>query len=147
MAATDHAQALRRSYDSLIRTLGLLDPEELATARLPGGWTPTSLLAHVAYWDHIQTERMMAALVGPEAQATAPWPKTDNNDRATADEGRAWADVLAEADTARQRMIDFAAGLSPEILAAIYPERDPHPLHRHTAHPHGRPCAANTPAR
>lgn len=121
-SGADHAHTLRQRYDSLIRTLGLLKPEELATARLPTGWTPTSLLAHVAFWDHIQTERMMAALVGPEAQAAVPWPKTDNNARAAADEGRAWADVLAEADAARQRMIDFAAGLSPEILAATYPE-------------------------
>ncbi|MBP7963964.1 MAG: DinB family protein [Caldilineaceae bacterium] len=118
----DHAQALRSRYDSLIRTLGLLTPAELATARLPAGWTPTALLAHVAYWDHIQTERMMAALAGPEAQAIAPWPTTDNNARAAADEGREWAEVLAQADAARQRMIDFAAGLSPQILAATYPE-------------------------
>ena len=122
LTAAEHAQALRQRYDSLIRTLGLLDPAELSTARLPGGWTPTSLLAHVAYWDHIQTERMMAALAGPEAQAAAPWPITDNDARAVADEKREWAEVLAQADAARQRMIDFAAGLSPEILAATYPE-------------------------
>ena len=122
LTAAEHAQALRQRYDSLIRTLDLLDPAELSTARLPGGWTPTSLLAHVAYWDHIQTERMMAALAGPEAQAAAPWPRTDNDARAAADEQRAWAEVLAEAETARQRMIDFTATLSPEILAATYPE-------------------------
>jgi len=123
-SAAEHAQALRNRYDSLIRTLDLLDPTELTTARLPGGWTPTSLLAHVAFWDHIQTERMMAAWVGPEAQTAAPWPKTDNNVRAAADEGREWPEVLAQADAARQRLIDFAAGLSPQILAATYPERD-----------------------
>ena len=36
----DHAQALRSRYDSLIRTLGLLTPAELATARLPAAPAP-----------------------------------------------------------------------------------------------------------
>ena len=118
-----HAAALRRSHDSLIRTLDLLEPAELRAAHLPGGWTPTALLAHVAFWDQFQTDRMMAALAGPDAQAALLRPgAADNNARAAADAGRDWEEVLAQADAARQRLVDFAAALSPEILAAIYPE-------------------------
>lgn len=120
--APAYAESLTRSFDRLLNILAFFEPEEIESARLPDGWTPKALVAHVAFWDHVQTERMMAALAGPAAQAQIPWPETDNDDRAAIDEARAWDAVLAEAKAARQRLVDFATGLDDATLAATFPE-------------------------
>lgn len=123
-SAANYAADLERAFASLLRILALFEETEIESAHLPGGWTPKTVVAHVGFWDHVQTERMMAALAGPEAQARIPWPTTDNNERAVADQERAWDEVLTQATRARQRLVDFAAGLTPEMLAATYAEGD-----------------------
>ncbi len=67
-----YAHALEPSFDTLLRILALLDPTEIESTRLADGWTPKALVAHIGFWDHMHTERMKAALVGPEAQAAIP---------------------------------------------------------------------------
>lgn len=113
---------LQRSYEDLIHTLALLEPEELESVRLANGWTPKATLAHVAFWDAFQTRRMQAALAGESAATGLQLPDEDNDQRAARDAQRPWAEILAEADAARQGLIDFAASLTPEALARPYPE-------------------------
>ncbi len=113
---------LERSYADLVQALALLEPEELESARLANGWTPKATLAHVAFWDAFQTRRMQAALAGESAETGVTWPQEDNDQRAARDAQRPWHEIQEEAERARQGLIDFAAGLTPEALARPYPE-------------------------
>lgn len=115
----DHLQA---AYDSLWHTLALLEPTELETGRLDNQWTPKTLLAHVAFWDERQRQRMEAALRGATAQTGFTFPALGNDERAALDEARSWDEVVAAADTARQALITFARSLGPADLERDYPE-------------------------
>ncbi|MCX6050461.1 MAG: DinB family protein [Chloroflexi bacterium] len=117
---TPYAERLQRSYADLGEALALLEAEEVAQASLQSGWSPKSLVAHVAFWDDFQLRRMQAAMRG-ETIGTIVWPSHDNEQRAQIDSQRDWAVIIAEADLARQRLVEFAQGLSPEHLAATYP--------------------------
>ncbi|MEZ4726797.1 MAG: DinB family protein [Caldilineaceae bacterium] len=116
------ADQLQAAYDSLWRTLDLLDANELETGRLESNWTPKALLAHVAFWDDYQRQRMEAALQGTSAQSGFLRPTVDNDERAAVDDHRPWAEVVAAADEARQRLIDFARVLDPAVFIQEYPE-------------------------
>ena len=61
------AEQLQAAYASLCRTFGLLEESEIETGRMADGWAPKALMAHVAYWDAYQTQRMMAAYQGTSA--------------------------------------------------------------------------------
>lgn len=118
------ADQLQAAYDSLWRTIDLLDVSELETGRLENGWTPKTVLAHVAFWDEYQCQRMKAALRGDSAQSGFIRPATDNDERAALDEERTWDEIVAAADHARQQLIAFARFLDPSNLAHEYPEGD-----------------------
>ncbi|RLT37996.1 MAG: DinB family protein [Chloroflexi bacterium] len=117
----EYTDRLEQSYKRFSETLALLEPAEYNAACLPEGWTPTAIVAHVAFWDDFQRRRMEAALTGAWAE-DFPRPAEDNNIRAAADGWRAWEDVLAEADANRQKLVDFSRGLSAEQIAALYRE-------------------------
>jgi hypothetical protein len=104
--------------------LAQLDPGEIESARLPGGWSPKALVAHIAFWDDYQTRRMQAALSGASAAAGFARPPAGNDERAAADEARPWPEVAAAAQAARERLVAFARSLPPEALARHYPEGD-----------------------
>lgn len=116
------ADRLQTAYDRLWENLNLLDAQEIESSRLPGGWTPKALLAHVAFWDEYQRRRMEAALQGSSAQTGFALPPTDNDARAQADVDRPWEEVVAAADQARQALIAFAGSLDQTALAQEYPE-------------------------
>lgn len=116
------ADQLQIAYNQLWRMLDLLDPAEVETRRLETNWTPKALLAHVAFWDDQQRQRMEAALRGDSAQAGFIYPTLDNDQRAMQDEARPWAEVVAAADGARQQLIAFARNLGPTAVAQEYPE-------------------------
>lgn len=116
------ADDLQTTYDQLWETLSLLAPEERAEPCLPSGWSPKVLLAHIAFWDDYQTRRMQAAHSGQSAQTGFSRPRQDNDRRAAADADRPWATIEAQADAARQAMIDFARSLTAEELAQEFPE-------------------------
>ena len=118
------ADALERSMRLLWETVALLEPDELESARLPGGWTPKALVAHIAFWDDYQTRRMAAAYRGESATAGFARPATDNDARAAEDEARPWEEVAAAAQAARANLVAFARSLPPEALARDYPEGD-----------------------
>lgn len=115
------ANELATTYADFGKTLAWLDASELEAARLPSGWTPKMVLAHVGFWDDVQTRRMEAAVQA--GSSSSSWRPADSNDeRAALDAARSWAEVNAAADAARQRMVEFAASLSEEALAREYPE-------------------------
>lgn len=116
------ADQLQAAYDRLWHTLALLDPAEMETSRLANQWTPKALLAHVAFWDECQRQRMAAALRGETAQTGFVFPPLDNDARAALDEARSWDEVVSAADTARQALIAFARSLDAERLTRDYPE-------------------------
>lgn len=116
------AEQLQSAYDHLWQMIDLLDPAEVETARLETNWTPKALLAHVAFWDDRQRQRMEAALRGDSAQRGFVHPALDNDERAAQDASRPWAEVVAAADEARQRLIAFARNLDPATLEQEYPE-------------------------
>lgn len=118
------ADQLQAAYDSLWRTLDLLDATEMETGRLENNWTPKALLAHIAFWDEYQRQRMEAALQGASAQSGFTRPTMDNDERAALDDDRPWDEVVAAADEARQRLIDFARALDPAGLDQEYSEGD-----------------------
>lgn len=118
------AEQLQAAYDRLGQTLALLEAEEIEQARLPNGWSPKAVLAHVAFWDDFQTRRMQVAQQGEWAWQGVNWPSLDNDQRAAADHQRPWAEVMVTADQARQRMIEFAQRLPPDALDTVYPEGD-----------------------
>jgi uncharacterized damage-inducible protein DinB len=115
------AAELTASFGDLCFTLHLLDAEEIETAQVSEGWTPKALLAHVAFWDAFQQERMEAALVGQSVQDYAR-PDHDNDTRAQADAAREWEEVIEAAQKARQRLVDFALELDDAVLAQDFPE-------------------------
>ncbi|CAN5645529.1 hypothetical protein BH10CHL1_BH10CHL1_49480 [soil metagenome] len=115
-----YAEQLQRSYTNLGETLALLDTDELGQAALHNGWSPKSLVAHVAFWDDFQLRRMQAAMRGETVESIV-WPPQDNEQRAQIDSTRDWSVILAEADLARQRLVEFAQELTPENLATTYP--------------------------
>lgn len=117
----EYARQLEESYRRFSEILALLEPVEMDAACLPDGWSPLATVAHVAFWDDFQRRRMEAALSGAWAE-TVPWPVEDNDSRAGADASRAWEEVLAEADANRQKLVEFARGLSPEQIGAVYRE-------------------------
>ncbi|MCB0082809.1 MAG: DinB family protein, partial [Caldilineaceae bacterium] len=116
------AERLQAAYDKLCTTFALLDGAEIEHGRMAGGWTPKALMAHVAFWDDYQTRRMQAAVQGLSAAAGCAAPTADNDERARFDSERSWATVLAEADSARHTMIEFARTLDDQTLAAAYAE-------------------------
>lgn len=120
----DHefADQLQTAYDQLWHMLDLLEPTEMDTGCLENNWTPKALLAHVAFWDDCQRQRMEAALRGDTAQTGFVFPTLDNDERAALDEARSWDEVMAAADMARQSLIIFARSLSADALERTYPE-------------------------
>ena len=113
------AEQLQNSYESLWRILSLLEPEEIVQARLANGWSPQVGLAHVAFWDTFHLQRMQATLRG-ESIATIVWPALDNEERALVDATRNGSEIMAEADRARQQLVEFAQNLSAQALATEY---------------------------
>lgn len=118
------ATQLQSAYDRLQQALALLEVEEMEQARLSNGWSPKSLLAHVAFWDDFQTRRMQVAHQGEWAWQGVTWPAEDNDQRAKVDQQRPWAEILLSADQARQRMVEFAQRLPADALDTVYPEGD-----------------------
>ena len=113
---------LQKSYASLLCTLALLDREEIEHGRMTNEWTPKALIAHVAFWDDVQTRRMQAALGGGSAVIGFVPPAATNDERAATDTDRPLDVVLSAADAARERLVRFTAGLSAEQLVHPLPE-------------------------
>lgn len=124
MSNTSEALAaeLEASHANLLRTLSLLEADEIEHGRMANGWTPKALIAHVAFWDDVQTRRMQSALSG--ATAGFVRPVATNDERAAADDNRTLDAVLADADVARDALARFAAGLSAAQLVQSLPEGD-----------------------
>ncbi|MDE0182873.1 MAG: DinB family protein [Caldilineaceae bacterium] len=112
------AARLQRSYLNFRWPLFLLNPEECTRPCLENGWSPLAMVAHVAFWDGFQLQRMQAAL---NAAGPVPSPPRSNDDRAE-NEDRCWEEVLAVADEARGNMIEFAASLTAGQIVADYVE-------------------------
>lgn len=111
-------ERLERSYEEFRRTLTLLEEEEYARPCLANGWTPAATVAHVAFWDDYQRRRMEAALRGGGPIGS----RQESNDQRAANEYRSWDVVVAEADAARAKLIEFAGMLTEEQLEADYGE-------------------------
>jgi hypothetical protein len=108
-------------------TLAEMEPEEIEDRPLGSGadgstWSAKALVAHLAFWDDYQWRRMEAALAGTSQAAGFARPLTDNDARALEDAGRPWAGVEQAAKRARQRLVEFARNLSPDVLAQEYRE-------------------------
>ena len=116
------AERLQAAYDKLCTIFALLEVDEIEHGRMADGWSPKALMAHVAFWDDYQTKRMQAAIQGSSAADGFAAPTIGNDDRAQHDAARPWSTILAEADSARRRMIEFAQTLDQQTLTTIYPE-------------------------
>ena len=133
------ARQLECSFADFLATLALLEPAEMDAARLANGWTPKAVVAHVAFWDVVQRQRMEDAMAGRLATTGFIRPATNNDDRANADDTRTMDEVLASAEAARSDLVAFAARLTPAMLAQEYPEGDhafslPNQLHHMANH-------------
>ena len=117
----EYAEKLRRSYLNFRWPLFLLEPDEYAKPCLDSGWTPIAAVAHIAFWDNFQLQRMQAALEHPEKPPIAQTVET--NDERAANENRSWDTVLNEADEARRALIQFALSLTSEQIEADYVDR------------------------
>ncbi|MGL4647911.1 MAG: DinB family protein, partial [Caldilineaceae bacterium] len=116
------AAELRSSFERLLWAVDLLEPGECERTTMDGAWSPKALLAHVAFWDDVQRERIEVALAGDSA---GNWrPRESNDMRAEVDVARPLAEVFADAETARARLAAFAEAQSPETLARDLPEGD-----------------------
>ncbi len=124
--AREIANQLQATYEKLLQTFALLDEQEIEAGTLPNGWSPKALMAHVAFWDEYQRARMQAALAGTSATAGIDRPLAHNDERAMADLGRAWPEVICAADRAREQLIAFAQTLEDSQLTADYPEGKTH---------------------
>jgi hypothetical protein len=102
--------------------LALLELTEMEQQSLHDGWSPKALLAHVAFWDDFQRRRMQAALQGDSAQSGFARPLQDNDGRARQDDTRSLDEILAGAESARDRLVAFAASLDTSALEITYPE-------------------------
>ena len=116
------ANELQTAFIRLRQTLDLLEPHEIETARLASGWSPKAALAHVAFWDDFQTQRLRTLVAGKTAQPARSAPPLDNDQRAEVDTTRPWDEIVAEAETARAELISFATSLSPDALDTAYAE-------------------------
>ena len=114
----EYAEKLRRSYLNFRWPLFLLEPDEYAKPCLDSGWTPIAAVAHIAFWDNFQLQRMQAALEHPEKPPIAQTVET--NDERAANENRSWDTVLNEADEARRALIQFALSVTSEQIEADY---------------------------
>lgn len=118
----DYAAELEASFARLLALYDRLTSDEIEGAQLAGGWTPKTILAHVAFWDDYQTRRMEAARVGSSAESGFPRPAEDNDARMLSDGSRIYASTLEEAKRARAHMVGFARTLDAQSLAETYPE-------------------------
>jgi len=116
------AHELQTAFTKLCQKLALLELQELEGARLAGGWSPKAVLAHVAFWDDFQTQRLQAALAGNATPTAHAAPVLDNDQRAQIDTARPWAEIVGEAEAARARLVAFAASLPADVLDAAYAE-------------------------
>ena len=114
-SGSELAVLLEQSYFELRNTLAEFDVDEQAGADLGEGWTPISLLAHIAFWDVYQRRRMEAALAGETASERFPPPDEKNDERLASDRLRQWEDVAGEADSARNRLIMFVQSLKEDV--------------------------------
>jgi uncharacterized damage-inducible protein DinB len=118
----DYADALEQRFAALLALYEQLTPEQIEHDEVVEGWTPKTLLAHVAFWDDFQTRRMQDALRGVTAERGVAQPVEDNDRRLQADRDRSWEEILAQAQAYRSRMIGFALGLDEATLTAKYRE-------------------------
>jgi hypothetical protein len=115
------ADELAAVMAQLWATVAQVEPEEIEMAQLAGGWTPKALVAHVAFWDDYQRQRMEAAYAGASRTGFIR-PTLDNDARAAEDGARPWAEVQSAAVESRRRLVDFARSLSPAQLTQEFPE-------------------------
>jgi uncharacterized damage-inducible protein DinB len=119
--APELAARLRQTYAGLHAAV-----TEVAEKPDSGGWTSRQVLAHVAFWDRYQTDRLQRALAGESApteldeQANAAL----ENDARAATEGRTDAVVIAESSAARDKLVEFVESLSEAELHEPYAEGD-----------------------
>lgn len=123
-APAELANELEYSSRLLWETLAEMEVEEIESARLKSGWSAKAVVAHIAFWDDYQRRRMEAALAGTSQAAGFVRPLADNDPRARGDANRPWLEVEEAAREARQRLIDFARTLSPEVLTQEFREGD-----------------------
>ncbi len=121
-SGSEYAAALERSFAELLALYDQLTPTQIEQGPVADGWTPKTLLAHVAFWDDFQTRRMQDALRGVTAASGVTQPVADNDARLQADAMRDWDEVLAQAQAHRSRMIGFAYGLDEAALTTKYRE-------------------------
>ena len=117
----EYAEKLRRSYLNFRWPLFLLEPDEHTRPCLENGWTPIASVAHIAFWDRFQLQRMQAAL--GHSQKPPIVQTSDTNDEMAANENRSWDTVVNEADEARGELIEFALSLTSEQIEAEYFDR------------------------
>ena len=98
-----------------------LEADELATVEVIPGWTTQAIVAHVAFWDDYQRQRMEAAISGV-SRGGYTRPVADNDARALADNQRPWAEVVGAAQAARARLVAFARDLPPAALTQEFME-------------------------
>ncbi|MBE2240335.1 MAG: DinB family protein [Caldilineaceae bacterium] len=126
MSSTPSALAanLRVTYADLLRTLSLLEAGEVECASLETEWTPKALLAHVAFWDRTQTQRLQDVLAGVTADSGFARPASTNDVRAQADATRSLDAILVEVEQARADLISLTEALTPAQLETPYREGD-----------------------
>ena len=116
------ASQLSQTFTNLCQTFALLQPEEIDDGRMENGWSPKAVMAHVAFWDQAQTERMQRLVQENSSQSNLRQVWQDNDQRAVEDANRPWQEIMAEAESARKTMIDFVDDHSQETFETEYSE-------------------------
>lgn len=118
------------AHERLLAAIAPLTAEQLHAPVLGrDGWSVKDVLAHLAFWDG----RLLHAVEpegGPQASRLAPpliadipyderWLETVNDRIFTLNRERDLADVRAEFDATRRRLLRVVAALSPEAVSDL----------------------------
>ncbi|CAN5737942.1 hypothetical protein BH24CHL6_BH24CHL6_13920 [soil metagenome] len=92
-------------------------PTERLNERIGDGWTRKQMLAHIAVWHELTSERLSAFRKSGEIQALAESDDVINARAARAAEGRTTGEVLVSAEGSFRRLRQQIVYLSDEQLA------------------------------
>jgi hypothetical protein len=123
------AARVAASHDRLLEAVSLLTYEQLQAPVLANGWSVKDVLAHLAFWD----QRLLHAVEpegGPQVSRLTPpliadipyneqWLTTVNARIYALNQGRDLAEVRAEFDATRRRLLVVAASLSPQDVSDL----------------------------
>jgi uncharacterized protein (TIGR03083 family) len=113
------------AHQRFLQVVGSLSDAQLQEPRLPGGWSVKDVLAHLAWWDrwllyNLNTDNGQAAHLAPPLMDQIPpdehWADQMNARVYQLNRSRSLAEIQAEFEAARQRVVQSVVALQPEDI-------------------------------